>query len=167
VSDVPGGLLRDCERVVGARCGNEALKVSISSSFGFWELVLQRGQVRYKSSTRATRATRTAQQAVNKRAIVGEHIPISKHRWEARSRRARCSRASRDGGEVGRWGRLQGDLMKREFMPQRVKPQGQGRLDALKGQASSIGLATRASTGSNGSAWGTGHRASVLEGRMG
>lgn len=34
----------DCERVVGccARWGNEARKVSKSSSFGFWELFLRR-----------------------------------------------------------------------------------------------------------------------------
>ena len=46
----PGGLLRDCEREVWATWGNVERKFSSSSSLGFWELLLQQRQVRYKRS---------------------------------------------------------------------------------------------------------------------
>lgn len=100
----PGGLLIDCDREA-FRCGKEALKVSSSSGLGFWELVLQRGQVRYSMELgQALCATRSGLTGASpQRADC--YVPVAEHRWGARGRRpTRRSFWSIERSEVARWG---------------------------------------------------------------
>lgn len=64
-------------------------------------------------------------------------------------------------GEVGRWGGSRGDFDETGEMPHGSSHRCLGRVHGLRGQASFIRLADRAFTGSNGSAWGPGHRFSA------